>query len=306
MQSNLETKHEGLETILDFIRWGASRMNEAGVFFGHGTADAFHESTALVLSALHLPHASEPEYCQSRLSVDERFRVMELIERRIGERLPAAYLSNEAWFAGHPFYVDQRVLVPRSPIAELVERRFQPWVDRPAGVGRILDLCTGSGCIGIACAHAFPRAQVDLADLSESALEVAELNVIEHGLTDRVAVICSDLFAELQGQRYDLIVSNPPYVSLEEMEQLPDEYLHEPEFGLAAGETGLDLVSRILAAAHPFLASDGVLVVEVGATWPRVVETWPRVPFQWQHFKRGGEGVFLLTAQELDENWNGT
>lgn len=299
MTPESESLPQGIESILDFLRWGASRMNEAGVYFGHGTAEALDEAAALTLCALHLPPGLAPRYLDAKLSAEERRRVVKLIDRRIDERVPAAYLTNEAWFAGHPFFVDTRVLVPRSPIAELIQRRFHPWVEGPGGALRILDLCTGSGCIGIACAHAFQHAQVDMTDFSEAALEVAELNVIEHGLSRRVAVMASDMFAALKGHEYDLIVSNPPYVPLEDMEDLPDEYLHEPESGLVAGATGLDFVAVILAEAATFLAPGGTLVVEVGSSCRRVADAWPHIPFHWQIFKRGGEGVFVLTAEEL-------
>jgi ribosomal protein L3 glutamine methyltransferase len=296
---NEDTVAGDLVTAKDFIRWGASRMNGADLFFGHGTADALHEAAALVLHVLDLPFDVPPAYLDARLTRSERQAVIRLLQQRIEGRTPAAYLTHEAWFAGRPYYVDERVLVPRSPIAELVERRFQPWLPAPRTVRRVLDLCAGGGCIGIGCAHVFPRAQVDLGDLSEEALEVAELNLVEHGLADRVAAIQSDLFAAFEGQRYDLIVSNPPYVGLAEMDMLPDEYHHEPVIGLEAGELGLDVVSRILARAADHLADDGVLVVEVGATWPEVVRRWPTVPFVWLTFRRGGEGVFLLTRDQL-------
>ena len=304
MTPESESLPQGIESILDFIRWGASRMNEAGVYFGHGTAEALDEAAALTLCALHLPPGLAPPYLEAKLSAEERRRLVALFDRRIDDRLPAAYLTNEAWFAGHPFFVDARVLVPRSPIAELIQRRFHPWVERPGGALRILDLCTGSGCIGIACAHAFQRAQVDMTDLSEAALEVAELNVIEHGLSHRVAVMASDMFTGLEDHEYDLIVSNPPYVPLEDMEELPDEYLREPELGLVAGTNGLDFVAVILAEAARFLAPGGTLVVEAGASWRRVADAWPHIPFHWQTFQKGGEGVFVLTAEELQRGGN--
>ncbi len=288
-----------LLTARDLVRWGASRMNEAGVFFGHGTTDAVDESLVLVLHALSLPFDTPPVYLETRLERTERELAVQLIRRRIEERTPAAYLTHEAWFAGHPYYVDQRVLVPRSPIAELVERRFVPWLESADRVSRVLDLCAGSGCIGIACAHVFVHAQVDLGELSADALEVAELNLLGHGVEERVVAIQSDLFEAFTDERYDLIVSNPPYVSHDEMALLPQEYLNEPTLGLVAGDTGLDLVARILRCAADHLTGDGVLVVEVGATWPAVVACWPTVPFIWLRFQRGGEGVFVLTRDQL-------
>jgi len=291
-----------LRTVRDYIRWGTSRMNEAGLHFGHGSAEAQDEAAALVLHALHLPPDIHPSYLDCAVSPEEGRNILALFDRRMEQRLPAAYLTNEAWFAGRPYFVDDRVLVPRSPIAELVEERFYPWIDSPGEVRRILDLCTGSGCIGVACAHAFPAAQVDLSDLSEEALEVAELNVVEHEVEQRVAVIHSDLFQGLAGQRYDLIVSNPPYVPTEEMEDLPDEYLHEPELGLQGGEDGLALVAQILRHAAEHLSPEGVLVVEVGAGWRQALQRWPRMPFIWLRFRRGGEGVFLLTRRQLERH----
>ena len=289
-----------LHSARDYIRWGASRMNEAGLFFGHGTAEAQDEAAALVLHVLHLPPDLHTGYLDCALSPEEAREALALLMRRIEQRIPLAYLTNEAWFAGRPYFVDERVLVPRSPLAELVEERFYPWIAEPGSVRRVLDLGTGSGCIGIACAHALPHAQVDLSDISEEALEVAELNVVEHELVDRAAVIQSDLFEALAGQRYDLIVCNPPYVGAEEMEQLPDEYLHEPEIGLVGGDDGLGLVAHILRHAAGHLTEEGVLIVEVGASWPVALRRWPRMPFVWLQFRRGGEGVFLLTRQQLE------
>ena len=253
-----------LRTIRDLIRWGASRMNEADLHFGHGTDNAIDEAAALVLHALHLPPDLHAEYFQSRLTPVEQRAAVRLLERRIVERKPAAYLTNRAWFMSLPFYVDERVLVPRSPLAELIERHFAPWLPDSRKVEAILDLGTGSGCIGIACAYAFPDARVDLADISADALEVARRNIAEHGLGDQVEAIQSDLFSALEGRRYDLIVSNPPYVGLEELDNLPSEYHHEPRLGLAAGAAGLDVVVEILRQAAGHLQRDGLLIVEVG------------------------------------------
>ena len=212
-----------LRTIRDLIRWGASRMNEAGLHFGHGTDNAIDEAAALVLHALHLPPDLHADYFQANLTPSEKQAALQLLERRIAERKPAAYLTQRAWFMGLPFYVDERVLVPRSPLAELIERHFSPWLPDSRQIGDILDLGTGSGCIGIACAYAFPDARVDLADISADALEVARRNVAEHGLEDQVEVIQSDLFSALKGRHYDLIISNPPYVGLEELDNLPPD-----------------------------------------------------------------------------------
>lgn len=301
--SAIEDPGPYLQTVRDLIRWGASRMNQANVYFGHGTDNAIDEAAALVLHSLHLPPDLSGEYFQALLTPAEKQAALALLERRIRERKPAAYLTRQAWFMGLPFYVDERVLIPRSPLAELIENRFAPWVN-PDVVDSVLDLCTGSGCIGIACAYAFPDANVDLADISPDALAVARRNVEDHGLGVRAEVIRSDLFAGLQGRRYDLIVSNPPYVSGEEWSALPAEYRHEPSLGLVAGETGLDAVSEILRGAADHLTEEGVLIVEVGRALDALEEAFPEVPFTWLDLARGGEGVFLLTARQLREHVN--
>ncbi|MEA3276454.1 MAG: 50S ribosomal protein L3 N(5)-glutamine methyltransferase [Pseudomonadota bacterium] len=291
---------EGLFTIQDFIRWGASRFNEAGLFFGHGTDNALDEAAQLVLFALHLPPDVPASYRDCRLTYPERAAVAELLERRIVERKPAAYLTNRAWFAGLELYLNEDVLVPRSPLGELVEAGFDPWIE-PERIGRLLDLCTGSGCIGIASAVYLPEAEVDLADVSEAALSVASRNVELHGLEGRVRVLASDLFAGLSGEPYDVIVCNPPYVSAAEMEALPEEYHKEPRLGLAGGESGLDLVMRILCDAPSHLTEGGILVVEVGSSASELERRFPDLPFLWLEFQRGGEGVFLINREQLVE-----
>lgn len=290
-----------LHTVRDFIRWSASRMTAEGVYFGHGTSNAIDEAAALVLHALHLPPDLHAAYFDANLVPDEKRAILNLLDQRVGQRIPLPYLTQRAWFMGLPFFVDRRVLIPRSPLAELIERQFAPWVQAEK-VSRILDLCTGSGCIGIACAHAFPEAEIDLADISTEALDVAAINVADHGVDDRVELIRSDLFSALAGRRYGLILSNPPYVGHDEMTALPPEYAHEPRLALESGEDGLDAPLAILKQAREFLEDDGVLVVEVGNAQWALRERLPELPFLWLEFERGGEGVFLLSAAELDEH----
>jgi ribosomal protein L3 glutamine methyltransferase len=290
---------DGLITIADFIRWGASRFNAAGLCFGHGTDNALDESAQLVLHAVHLGHDLPAAYRDCRLTPAERVAVSDLIERRVVERLPAAYLTGRAWFAGLEFDVDPSVLVPRSPIAELIEAGFEPWIDGER-VGRVLDLCTGSGCIGIAAAHYLPDADVDLTDISPAALAIARRNVERHGVGDRVRVLESDLFSALSSNRYDAIVSNPPYVSRAEFDSLPPEYRREPELGLLGGLDGLDFALRILKEAGRHLADGGILILEVGGSAPELERRLPRVPWTWLEFERGGEGVLLLTREQID------
>ncbi len=287
-----------LNSVRDYVRWAASRFAAAGVEFGHGTAAPLDEAAALVFHVLHLPHDLPDSYLAAALTPKERDEVVALVERRIQERKPLAYLINEAWFAGLPFYVDERVLVPRSPIAELIEHRFEPWVD-PDRVESILDLCTGSGCIAIACAEMFPDARVDAVDLSPDALAVAAENVRRYRAGDRVELIESDLCARLGSRTYDLIVSNPPYVNREEWQRLSAEYHAEPRIGLEAGEDGLDCVRRILEQSARHLRPMGALIVEVGSSAEALLSAYPEIPFVWIDFERGGDGVFLLTAEQV-------
>jgi ribosomal protein L3 glutamine methyltransferase len=289
---------ELFHTVQDLIAQGARRLKRARVFFGHGTDNAWDESAALVWHALKLPQSASPRLYQKRVSGAEAARVEALLQRRIDERIPAVYLTGLTWFAGLPFRVDPRVLIPRSPLAELIEQRFSPWIEARR-VRRVLDIGTGSGCIAIACAKAFPGAQVDAVDISADALAVARANARRHRVGKRVRVVKSDHFSALGRRSYDMIVSNPPYVGAREMAALPPEYRHEPRMALAAGPAGLDSVRVILREAGRHLRPAGILVVEVGNTETAVRRAYPRLPFTWLEFERGGGGVFLLTAAEL-------
>lgn len=296
--SELNLHYDGLETLQDFIRWGGCLFIEHDLFFGHGTDNGFDEAKLLACHALHLPWDASPAFLNARLTLDERDRVRNLFKQRILTRKPAAYLTGEAMFAGLNFYVNEDTLVPRSPIAELIVQGFAPWVE-PDSVERVLDLCTGSGCIGIASLQHLPNATVDLVDISPPALAVAERNIARYELQDVARTVESDLFSALNGQRYDLIVSNPPYVDAIEMTALPAEYQAEPALGLAAGDDGLDLVRKILAQAADHLTENGVLVVEVGVSQYYLELAYPDLPFYWFEFEQGGEGVFAINRSEL-------
>jgi len=290
-----------LQSILDMVRWSVSRFNEAGLCYGHGTDNAWDEAVSLVLQLLHLPQdmvqQTGEQIFHSRLTQSEKHLIATMIERRVNERIPAAYLTNQAWFCGLPFYVDERVLVPRSPYAELINKHFSDWLnDKPKN---ILDLCTGGGCIAIALAYAFEDALVDAVDISTDALDVAEMNIAEHDLTERVFPIQSDLMSALQGQQYDLIVSNPPYVDQEDMDDLPEEFRHEPQLGLAAGADGLDLVDSILQQAAQHLSDNGWLFVEVGNSQVHMKERYPDLHITWVDFEQGGHGVFAINKAAL-------
>ncbi|MBL0165441.1 MAG: 50S ribosomal protein L3 N(5)-glutamine methyltransferase [Xanthomonadales bacterium] len=290
-----------LATIIDFIRYGASRFSAAGLTFGHSYDNALDEATHLVLQTLHLPHDLSPAYGQARLVGDEKAAVLDLIERRVKERTPIAYLTGKAWFAGLEFISDKRALVPRSPIAEMILGGFSPWLD-DREIHRALDLCTGSGCIGIAMASHYPEWLVDLVDVSEDALALARENIDYQNVGDRVRAIASDLFERVREERYDLIVSNPPYVTEDEYAAMPAEYAHEPKLGLTAGNDGLDLALRILREAPEVLTDDGVLIVEVGESERALVELLPNVPFNWVEFNVGQMGVFVIDRSDLVEH----
>ncbi len=286
-----------LHTIIDLIRYGTSRFNAAGLTFGHSYDNALDEATQLVLHSLHLPHDLGPAYGAARVTTPEKAEVLALFERRITERLPAAYLTGEAWFAGLSFKSDSRALVPRSPIAELIETGFEPWL---AGrdVHRALDLCTGSGCIAIAMGHYYPNWEVDGVDLSDDALTLAHENK-ERLQAHNVTLLKSDLFNGLSGRHYDLIVTNPPYVTNDETDALPKEYSYEPEMGLRAGDDGLDLVLKILRDAPLHLSEDGLLICEVGESEQHLIKLLPEVDFAWVEFKVGQMGIFAVECREL-------
>ncbi len=306
-QHNLELLEEisvssaltDLKTIQDMMRWAYSYFNASDLYYGHGYDNAWDEAQQLVLSALCLPADVPEAMYQSRLTDVEKNRVLYLIQERLGSRKPVAYLTNSSWFCGLEFYIDERVIVPRSPIGELISERFSGLLQSEPK--RILDLCTGSGCIAIACAQAFPEAEVDAVDLSLDALDVAQINIERYQLTERVFPISSDLFNELPQDRYDLIVTNPPYVDQEDLDDMPQEFHFEPELALGSGEDGLNITKRILAEAADYLTDDGVLVCEVGNSMIHLIEQYPNVPFNWIEFKRGGLGVFSLTKAQLEQ-----
>ena len=290
-----------LASIIDFIRYGASRFSAAGLTFGHSHDNPIDEATHLVLASLHLPPDIPPAYGAGKLTAAERENVLALIERRVSERLPVAYLVGETWFAGLKFKSDRRALVPRSPIAELIESGFAPWLDE-RHIERALDLCTGSGCIGIAMAEYNPEWQVDIVDISEEALSLARENIVFQHVEGRVEAIQSDLFAGVRNRRYDLIVSNPPYVTEDEYTALPGEYTHEPKLGLTSGVDGLDLCLRMLDEAADHLTEDGLLIVEVGESEHALAALLPQVPFIWIEFKVGQMGIFALERRDLVEH----
>ncbi|MDY6828940.1 MAG: 50S ribosomal protein L3 N(5)-glutamine methyltransferase [Pseudomonadota bacterium] len=291
--------HE-LSSLRDFLRWGVSRLFKDAAVFGHGFDDPWDEALAIILYGLNLPWEIDDRVLDARLLEEERRDLVALFRRRLVERIPTAYLTRSAWFAEMEFYVDERVLVPRSPLAELIEGRFQEWID-PSRVERILDLCTGSGCVAMAAAMAFPAAEVVGTDISAPALEVAKINRTRHGLEERVELLEGDLYTPLGAGPFDLILSNPPYVPVAAMAELPAEYRHEPELGLVAGQDGLDIVRRILSGARQWLAPGGLLVVEVGDGQDAVEHAFPDTPFFWPEFMRGGHGVFVLSADQLPE-----
>jgi ribosomal protein L3 glutamine methyltransferase len=290
-----------LVTVRDYLRYAVSRFNAADLFFGHGSDNAWDEAVYLTLHTLSLPLDRLEPFLDARLLPREREALLAIYRRRCEERLPAAYLTQEAWLGEHSFYVDDRVIVPRSFIAELLQEQLTPWIENPYEVVSALDLCTGSGCLAILTALAFPEAEVDAVDLSKDAISVAERNVADYGLNDRVHLIQSDAFAKLQGKRYDLIISNPPYVDADSVAALPPEYLHEPELALGSGEDGLDFTRVILREAKKHLNPEGLLIVEIGHNRDVLEEAYPTLPFTWLDTAAGDQFVFLLHAADLPD-----
>ena len=287
-----------MNTPRQLIDWAEGRFIQADLFYGHGTDNALDEAAFLVLGALDMPFDVDPERLNEPVAAAELKRIKELVDDRIKSRRPVAYLLNQAWFAGLSFYVDERVLIPRSPVAELIREEFSPWIKRDE-VKNILDIGTGSGCIALACATVFPEAVVDATDVSPDALEVARINCERHGQFERINLVRSDLFEALEDKRYDIIISNPPYVPGEEISTLPAEYRHEPPQALIAGADGLDIISRILLDAHRFMTDRGILVVETGQSRGALEAKYPETPFVWLELEHGGDGVFLLTREDL-------
>lgn len=288
-----------LHTMQDMLRWVVSRFNAANIYYGHGTDNSWDEALQLVLPSLFLPLDIPQSLWACRLTISERQRIVERVLRRINDHIPVAYLTNKAWFCGHEFYVDERVLIPRSPMGELIDKHFEGIIAYEPTT--ILDMCTGSGCIAIACAYEFPAAQIDAVDISADTLAIAEQNITAHGFSERVVPIRSDLFRDMPLIKYDLIITNPPYVDAGDMFDLPAEYLIEPKLALAAGSDGLKLVRRILANATRFLTENGVLICEVGNSMINLIEQYPDIPFTWLTFEHGGDGVFILTQNQLIE-----
>jgi ribosomal protein L3 glutamine methyltransferase len=291
-----------MQTLRDAVRWAASRFEQAGLFYGHGTDNAIDEAAALVLQALHLPPDLDGMYFSARLSADEKARISDWLQQRITDRRPLPYITGEAWFAGLAFRVDERVLVPRSPLAELIEAGFEPWLD-PDAIEHIADVGTGCGCIAVACAYAFPQALVDALDNSEGALELTRANSADHGVASRVTSVASNLLSAVAPEpAYDLIVANPPYVASERLDAMPAEFRHEPREGLDGGGDGLALIHSLLEQAAERLFDDGILVCEVGHSWPAFEQAYPELPVTWVAFERGGAGVFVIAGRDLHDH----
>lgn len=289
-----------LESVVDFLRFAVSSAGKADLYYGHGTDNAWDDMRSLILRSLSLPYDIDPILWQGRLTAAEKNHLRQQLDKRIHQRIPVPYLINEAYFCGLPFYVDNRVLIPRSPLAELINEQFAPWIASEK-VQSVLDLCTGSACIAIACCYAFPEAKVDAVDISPQALEVAAINRKKLVDEEQLTLIQSDCFKQVNPAQYDIIVSNPPYVGKEEMNSLPAEYRHEPTLALETDNNGLGIVEKILYEAHDYLSAHGILVVEVGNSEQALIEAYPQVPFTWLEMSEGGQGVFLLTKQQLKE-----
>ncbi|PJD96018.1 MAG: 50S ribosomal protein L3 N(5)-glutamine methyltransferase [Legionella sp.] len=292
-----------LVSVLDFLRFSLSCANEAQLYYGHGTDNAWDDMHSLILRSLSLPYDIDPMLLYSKLTSSEKKYLCSQLVKRIQQRVPVPYLIKEAYFYDLPFYVDERVLIPRSPIAELIQSQFSPWIEEE-NVSHILDLCTGSGCIAIACCYAFPMASVDAVDISSEALAVAAINKEKLEVSEQLTLIESDCFTHVPEKAYDIIVSNPPYVSKAEMQTLPDEYRHEPVLALETTNNGLSIVEKILHNAHRYLSEQGILVIEVGNSEQALCDAYPQVPFTWLEMSNGGEGIFVLTKQQVDEYFN--
>ncbi|MCL1886664.1 MAG: 50S ribosomal protein L3 N(5)-glutamine methyltransferase [Betaproteobacteria bacterium] len=295
----MSTASSTFNTIRDLLRLAVTRFNQAGLFFGHGSSNAFDEAVYLILSSLSLPPDKLEPFLDAKLTPEEIGRIRMLIDRRISERIPAAYLTNEAWLQGYRFYVDKRAIIPRSFIAELIIEQFMPWVENPEETGSILELCTGSGCLAVMMADAFPHAIIDAVDLSADALDVARINVDEYGLKDRITLIQSDLYQMVPHKKYDLIITNPPYVNSASMKKLPPEYLHEPQEALAGGDDGMDLVRRILSGASQYLSENGLLIIEIGNEATHAEAAFPELELTWLSTSGGDDRVFLIEAAQL-------
>ena len=294
----LEAAHQ-LHTIRDWLRYAVSRFEEGGVFFGHGTQNSFDEAVWLIMAALHLPYDTLENFYDAVITEAERRKLAQLIERRVTERIPTAYLVREAWLGEFKFYVDERVIVPRSFIAELLREQLTPWVENPEEVTAVADICTGSGCLAILAAHAFPNAEVDAVDISDNALAVAQRNVSDYGLEAHVNLVKSDMLTALAGRQYDILLSNPPYVDAPSMDGLPQEYRHEPSLALASGSDGLEHTHTLIHEAARHLHPGGLLIVEIGHNRDALEAAYPHLPFTWMEVSGGDEFVFLLTREQL-------
>lgn len=288
-----------LHTIRDWLRFAVSQFEASDIFYGHGTDNAYDEAVWLIMSALHLPHDTLNNFLDARLTTAERQKLAGFIDQRITEHKPTAYLVKEAWLQGFKFYVDERVIVPRSFIAELLSEDLSPWIEYPEMIESAADICTGSGCLGILLANSFPNAAIDVIDISPDAIDVANINISNYGLQDQITAIQSDMFTALQGKKYDLIISNPPYVDAPSMAELPAEYRNEPQLALGSGIAGLDHTHTILREAANYLNDDGLLIVEIGHNRDALLEAYPELPFTWLEVSSGNEFVFLLTKSQL-------